>query len=58
MGNSFLIDNQKKCYLNGQELKDVLNVDLKNINAMNDMEVTITLHVDNIDVKFKGIFRE
>lgn len=54
MENSFVIDENKRCYLNGQELNKVVNVDIKNINAIKSTEVTITVDVDSIDVKYKA----
>lgn len=55
MENSFIIDENKRCFLNGQELKNVVNVDIKNINAIETTEVVITAVVKSIDVKYRGI---
>lgn len=55
MENSFIIDENKKCFLNGQELTNVTNVDIKNINALDITEVVITVAVKSIDVKYKGL---
>lgn len=53
MEHTFVIDENKRCYLNGQELKNVLNVDIKNINAVESTEVVITVDVKSVDVKYK-----
>lgn len=55
--NSFIIDENKKCFLNGQELTNVTNVDIKNINALDITEVVITVAVKSIDVKYKGLVK-
>lgn len=55
MKNSFVIDENKNCFLNGQKLENVLNVDIKNINAIETPEVTITVAVKSVDVKYKSI---
>ena len=52
MKDSFVIDENKKCFLNGQELKNVTSVDIKNINATQRTEITITVDVSSIDVKY------
>nr|WP_294665436.1 hypothetical protein [uncultured Ruminococcus sp.] len=57
MENSFIIDENKKCFLNGQELTNVTNVDIKNINALDITEVVITVAVKSIDVKYKGLVK-
>lgn len=57
MENSFIIDENKKCFLNGQELTNVINVDIKNINALDRTEVVITVAVKSIDVKYKGLVK-
>lgn len=57
MENSFIIDENKKCFLNGQELTNVINVDIKNINALDITEVVITVAVKSIDVKHKGLVK-
>lgn len=57
MENSFIIDENKKCFLNGQELTNVINVDIKNINALDITEVVITVAVKSIDVKYKGLVK-
>ena len=57
MENSFIIDENKRCFLNGQELTNVTNVDIKNINALDITEVVITVAVKNIDVKYKSLVK-
>lgn len=57
MENSFIIDENKRCFLNGQELTNVTNVDIKNINALDITEVVITVAVKSIDVKYKGLVK-
>lgn len=51
--NSFVIDENKRCFLNGQELKNVVNVDIKNINAIETTEVVITIDVRSVDIRYK-----
>lgn len=55
MINSFTIDENKQCYLNGQEIKNVLNIDIQNINATEFTEVVLTILVDSVNVKYKKI---
>lgn len=54
MKNSFVIDENKKCFLNGQEIKNVINVDIKSINATTTTEVILTIDVNSVDVKYKS----
>ena len=54
MENSFVIDENKKCFLNGQEIKNVINVDIKSINATTTTEVILTIDVNSVDVKYKS----
>ncbi len=54
MKNSFVIDESKKCFLNGQEIKNVINVDIKSINATTTTEVILTIDVNSVDVKYKS----
>ncbi len=54
MENSFVIDESKKCFLNGQEIKNVINVDIKSINATTTTEVILTIDVNSVDVKYKS----
>lgn len=51
----FEIDDSKRCFLNGVEIKNVLNVDIRNINPTESAEVVLTVAVDEIDVKYKGL---
>lgn len=57
MESSFVIDENKRCFLNGQELTTVTNVDIKNINALDTTEVVLTVAVKNIDVKYKSLVK-
>lgn len=52
MESSFVIDENKRCFLNGQELTNVTNVDINNINAIDTTEIVITVAVKRIDVKY------
>lgn len=55
MDTSFVIDENKHCFLNGQELRNVINADIKNINATEMTEVVLTVLVKSVDVKYKCI---
>lgn len=55
LGTSFVIDENKHCFLNGQELRNVINVDIKNINATEMTEVVLTVLVKSVDVKYRCI---
>lgn len=55
METTFVIDESKNCFLNGQKLKNVVNVDIKNINAIETTEVVITVTVKSVDVKYRSI---
>lgn len=57
MESSFVIDENKRCFLNGQELTTVTNVDIKNINALDTTEVVLTVAVKNIDVKYRSLVK-
>ena len=55
--NIFVVDESKRVFLNGYEIEKVLNVEIKNINPLENPEVTITVAVDEIDVKYKGLLK-
>lgn len=55
--NIFVVDELKRVFLNGREIEKVLNVEIKNINPLEDPEVTITVAADEIDVKYKGLLK-
>ncbi len=54
MESTFVIDENKKCFLNGQELNNVINVDINNISATTKTEVVITVGVNSVDIKYKS----
>ena len=55
--NIFVVDESKRVFLNGYEIEKVLNVEIKNINPLEKPEVTMTVSVDEIDVKYKGLLK-
>lgn len=55
LNTSFVIDENNHCFLNGQELRNVINADIKNINATEMTEVVLTVLVKSVDVKYKCI---
>ncbi len=57
MEHNFIIDENRKCYINGQEIENVFNVDIKNISATGTITVILTVDVDSVDVKYKGLFK-
>ena len=57
MKDSFVIDENQRCFLNGVAIDNVLKVDIKNINPIEKAEVVLTVSVDEIDIKHKGLFK-
>lgn len=57
MEHNFIIDENRKCYINGQEIENVFNVDIKNISATGIITVLLTVDVDSVDVKYKSPFK-
>ena len=51
----FKLDLDGSAWLDGLKLKDILSVDVQNINPCDKMELTICLSVEEIDISYNQL---